>query len=98
MKIKHNVKDSTSITSWEYNDLEKSMVVEFKAGSKYQYSGVEPEVVDQLILAESVGKHFAQNIKNKFPYRKIEAVTSDASWTIEEEEAFRQMDQNLNKK
>ena len=45
--------------------------VEFKGGAVYQYSGVSVGVQISLINAESVGKFFAENIKNSYSFKKL---------------------------
>jgi len=46
--------------------------IEFNGGAVYYYKEVKPEVVVELLLAESIGAHFASNIKTKYPYVKGE--------------------------
>ena len=47
------------------------LFVQFKNGSAYAYAGVPLQAYHKLLDAESVGKHFAKNIKGKFAYKRI---------------------------
>lgn len=61
---------SSSISSigYENNVLE----IEFLDGKEvYQYSQVPEQEYNELMNAESHGKYFNQNIKNKYQYEKI---------------------------
>ena len=56
--------------------------IEFKDGSIYRYKGVKKKVFKGLLSSESKGKHFHQNIKTKYPYKKYQA--EDGSKTGDE--------------
>lgn len=45
--------------------------IEFKSGGVYRYSGVTPDIYQQLMEGESVGKAFHALVKNKFEHVKI---------------------------
>lgn len=63
--------DSSAIKTIAYNGDEKKLWIRFQSDALYEYRDVEKETVTDLIKAESKGKHFAANIKNKFSYEKV---------------------------
>jgi len=60
---------SSNIQSIGYDD--GLLEIEFTNGRIYQYDGVELEKAEALINAESVGKFFFANIKNKYQFFEI---------------------------
>lgn len=56
---------SSNIDSIGHNN--ESLFVKFKNGNMFHYAGVLLKDFEALIGAESIGKHFAANIKDKFP-------------------------------
>jgi len=63
---------SSNISSLEYDN--GNLLVEFKNGSLYEYSGVPSslfESFEKLSESESFGKYFIANVRNSFPYKKI---------------------------
>ena len=70
--MKRKQVQSSNIRSIGYNGSLGILEVEFNGSSVYYYKEVKPEVVVELLLAESIGAHFASNIKTKYPYVKGE--------------------------
>jgi len=64
--------ESSSIKSVAYDKEESKMWLRFKSDALYEYQGVELQVAKDLVSAESKGKFFHENIKNKYPYTKID--------------------------
>jgi hypothetical protein len=64
--------DSTSIKSVAYDKEEEKLWLRFKSDALYEYRGVQEQMVKELVTAESKGKFFHENIKNKFDYEKVE--------------------------
>ncbi len=59
MTIKrHEFKDSSMLSSCEYNTDEKELSVQFVGGRIYTYVDVPEECYDGLITAKSAGKYF----------------------------------------
>ena len=54
-----------------YDPSSSILEIAFRAGGVYHYSGVPEEVYKALLTVSSQGKYFEQNVKHKFPYRKI---------------------------
>lgn len=60
---------SSNLRGVGYDEDTQVMVVEFHNGSKYQVLNTTKEEYDALIGADSVGKHYNQNIK---PYKEVQ--------------------------
>lgn len=52
-------------------DTPSELVVQFKGGGIYSYSGVTQDIVDRLKEAPSPGKVLNAEIKSVFPVRKL---------------------------
>ncbi len=57
---------SSMINSVGYDAESQTLDIEFNNGSIYSYGGVPQSEYDGLMGAQSVGKHFIQNIKNVY--------------------------------
>lgn len=57
---------SSMINSVGYDAETQTLDVEFKDGRVYSYGGVPQSEYDNMMSAQSVGKYFAQNIKNVY--------------------------------
>lgn len=66
-----NVQSST-IKTVGFSSEKSKTFVEFKNGGLYQYDKTSKDDFDKLVKAESIGKHFASNFKNKFDYVKLD--------------------------
>lgn len=62
--------DSSNIINSIYFPSKKDLFVVFRGGRTYKFVNVEEEIHDSFILAESQGKYFNSNIKNKIEYEK----------------------------
>lgn len=66
--------ESSQIESIGYEAETRKLEIEFTTGSVYVYDNVGPELHAGLMKADSIGKFFGMNIKNrteKYPYTKI---------------------------
>lgn len=64
---------SRSLRSLGYEPDEQTLEVEFHNGSVYRYEQVPAEVVQALLEADSLGRHFNQVFKAcDFPYRRLD--------------------------
>lgn len=63
--------NSSSINTVGYDRKEKTLEVEFKNGSTYQYQDVDKSTFENLIHAFSVGRYFSDNIKNNYSYTQV---------------------------
>jgi hypothetical protein len=62
---------SSNLRSVSYDPTSQTLEIEFHSGGIYQYSGVPAHVHGGLITASSKGSYFHQNIKDRYPYRKV---------------------------
>ena len=54
-----------------YDAINLTMMVRFKTGDIYEYSGVDERTYNDLMTAPSVGQYFTKYVKNRYSYRKI---------------------------
>jgi hypothetical protein len=47
------------------------LIVTFSNGGEYRYFDVPKDVFDAMLNAESEGKYFTTNVKNKYKYERI---------------------------
>lgn len=59
---------SSNIASVGYEQSSQTLEVEFNSGAIYEYYEVPEFVYQELISASSVGRYFAQQIKNTYNY------------------------------
>ena len=64
---------SKLLKSLAYNKDLAVLEVEYHSGAVYQYPGVTPQEVEQLLAAKSVGGHFLKHIKPKYQGARVEA-------------------------
>ncbi len=62
---------SSNIASCGHCAKTQTMAVKFKSGGTYHYPGVDREIFDDLMVAESVGKHYHANIRGSFSGEKV---------------------------
>lgn len=60
------VTDSTNIAAVGYSPKRKLLRVRFRDGSEYEYERFSADDYAALISAESIGVHFAAEIRGKF--------------------------------
>jgi hypothetical protein len=48
-----------------------NLVVVFNTGKVYKYNNVPDDIKKDMLNADSVGKYFSENIKNKYEHEKI---------------------------
>jgi len=63
---------SSNLAAVGYDPKSKTLEVEFKNGTIYQYDHVPVDVYAELMTAESHGSYFSKNVKNGgFAFRRI---------------------------
>lgn len=62
--------DSTSIASVGYEQHTGILTVEFKTGSVYRYFEVPRGVYDAFLAADSKGRFFMSNVRNRYRYER----------------------------
>ena len=65
--------DSTSLESVGYEAESKTLEVEFLHGGVYRYFEVPEAIHAELMKAESKGRFFQANIRNKFRFERTPA-------------------------
>jgi hypothetical protein len=63
--------ESSVIRSVGYDRAQQILEIAFHDGHIYQYAGVEPEVVAELLAARSIGHVFRERIRDVYPYRRM---------------------------
>ena len=66
-----NLKESSNIERASYSNKNQTLRVVFKSGGCYEYSDVPPEVITAWVAADSVGKFFCSQIKDKYNFYKV---------------------------
>ena len=64
--------ESSNVSEIGYDVDEMNLYVRFNNGYLYWYEGVPPEVWDQLLYTESKGRFIHTNLKNIYPYGRVE--------------------------
>jgi len=62
---------SSNLKSVGYDINTKTLEIEFKNGSVYQYYGVPLDIYEKLMKAPSHGKFFHAHIRNVYRYKRI---------------------------
>jgi len=62
---------STEIEWVGYEHSRQVLQVQFLAGGVYQYDGVPEYVYEAFLEADSHGLFFAENVKGRYPFRRI---------------------------
>jgi lysyl-tRNA synthetase class 2 len=65
--------DSEAITDIRYDEERAKLFVRFHDGDEYVYVGVPGEVCRSFIDADSKGQFFAFEIRDQYPYNKLES-------------------------
>lgn len=63
---------SANLKAVGYDPTTKTLAIEFSGGNVYHYSGVPPELHDDLCACESFGRFFQERIRGKYEYQKQE--------------------------
>jgi hypothetical protein len=63
---------SSTIHRFLYSPVKQRLIIEFASKGQpcYTYFDVPSEIIEQLIVAESLGKFFSANLRNQFKYQK----------------------------
>lgn len=69
----HKVKvNSSVIKSVAYDKYVNVLEITFKSGKVYDYLDVPPSEHLALLFAQSPGRHFSRNIREKYDYALVE--------------------------
>lgn len=65
--------ESAAISTIRYDEGRAKLFVRFQDGDEYVYVGVPGEVHRSFVDADSKGRFFAYEIRDQYPYNKLEA-------------------------
>jgi len=63
--------ESSTLASVGYDKTQFLLELEFRSGELYQYAGPPDRIYRELMVAESKGRFFNQNIRDHFPYVRL---------------------------
>jgi hypothetical protein len=75
-EIKRQPVESSVLASVGYDAARKLLEIEFHSGAIYRYFGVPVEIHSGLLAAESKGRFFGANIRDKFRSERVNARTA----------------------
>jgi hypothetical protein len=73
--------DSTVFTSATYDEDKRELYLRFHGGDVYRYFRFPLYQYDEFLAAESQGRYFAANIRDKFRYELVHDVALDSVLT-----------------
>lgn len=62
--------DSSMISHVGHDAETRTLTILFQSGKRYEYSGVPPEVYEELRTANSPGSYFREEIDGNYPHRQ----------------------------
>jgi catechol 2,3-dioxygenase-like lactoylglutathione lyase family enzyme len=69
--LRHVELESGLLVSAEYDALTQRLTVEFRSGKRYAYQAVPCQTFDDLLNAESRGRFFNEQIRDRFEFREV---------------------------
>lgn len=64
--------DSTAISDIDYDAERTKLLVRFQSGERYVYVGVPGEVHRSFVEADSKGRFFQQQIRDRYPFNRLD--------------------------
>lgn len=65
--------ESAAISDIDYDAERAKLLVRFASGERYVYVGVPGEVHRSFVDADSKGRFFQTQIRDRYPYNRMEA-------------------------
>jgi lysyl-tRNA synthetase class 2 len=65
--------ESTAIQEIDYDAERAKLLVRFVSGERYVYVGVPGEVHRSFVQADSKGRFFQAEIRDRYPYNKLDS-------------------------
>lgn len=62
---------SSCVNAVRFIPQKKALDIKFPSGHIYRYYGVKYKTFVELLWANSLGKYFSSNIRNKYKYEKL---------------------------
>jgi hypothetical protein len=69
--IKMTQVESSNIHAIGFDEDNSILYIDFKPMSPYSYTGVDKDVFEEFLAADSKGKFFHQYIKNNYPFKRL---------------------------
>jgi len=63
--------DSSVLASVAYRPAKRMLYLRFRSGELYRYSDFPPEEYKDFLAADSKGRYFSRNIRDRFACRHI---------------------------
>jgi hypothetical protein len=63
--------NSSTLAAAAYDQTLARLELDFCDGTRYSYSGVDPEIFRSLLCADSKGRYFNRHIRGHFPHAKL---------------------------
>lgn len=64
--------DSTAISEIDYDAPRAKLLVRFQSGERYVYVGVPGEVHRSFVEADSKGRFFQAQIRDRYPFNRLD--------------------------
>lgn len=64
--------ESAAIREIDYDEERSKLLVRFQSGERYVYVGVPGEVHRSFLEADSKGRFFQAEIRDRYPYNRLE--------------------------
>ena len=65
--------DSAAISEINYDDERAKLLVRFASGEQYVYVGVPGEVHRCFLEADSKGRYFQSQIRDRYPFNRLDS-------------------------
>ena len=65
--------DSTAIREIDYDAERAKLLVQFVSGERYVYVGVPAEVCRSFLEADSKGRFFQLQIRDRYPFNRLDS-------------------------
>jgi KTSC domain len=65
--------DSTAISEIDYDAARTKLLIRFASGERYVYVGVPGEVHRGFVEADSKGRFFQNQIRDRYPFNRLDA-------------------------
>jgi lysyl-tRNA synthetase class 2 len=63
--------ESTAISEIDYDARRTKLLVRFRSGEAYVYVGVPADVCRSFVEADSKGRFFQQQIRDRYPFNRL---------------------------
>ena len=65
--------ESTAIREIDYDAERAKLLVQFVTGERYVYVGVPAEVCRSFVEADSKGRFFQRQIRDRYPFNRLDS-------------------------